>query len=245
MKRANILNQKIEKIFEKKQNHDLSIRLKTIKPQINIQCPKSFLLHKTLFHNCKTEHNTIYNTMKKRSKEKNQSSPHNKLLKTSKSPFKFHFHLNKSDLSSSKNNTLFKGKSFTENTTFDKTFNLNKRINQKSSVYSLSQWKKDFKQSRVYKKISCEYPSINFIGKAKRNMKHNYGFSPNVDYNIFSATKFKPFTPFEEENSKGSNSLNKKKKKRRFNFSHRKNVNDEKEEQNKNKEKKNNITEQK
>ena len=66
-------------------------------------------------------------------------------------------------------------------------------------------------------------------------MKHNYGFSPNVDYNIFSATKFKPFTPFEEENSKGSNSLNKRKKKRKFNFSHRKNVNDKKEEENKTK----------
>ena len=97
---------------------------------------------------------------------------------------------------------------------------MSKRINEKNSVYSLSQWEKDFKKSRIYKKISCEYPSINFVGRPKREFKHNYAFSPKVDYNIFNGIKFRPFKSFENGNNKRSNSLNKnnKKKKRVFAF---------------------------
>lgn len=100
---------------------------------------------------------------------------------------------------------------------------MSKRINEKNSVYSLSQWKKDFKKSRVYKKISCEYPSINFV-KPKKNLKFNIPLSfPNVDdnYNIFKEIKFKPFTSFlEDEKTKRNDSFKKfsKNKKRHFKF---------------------------
>ena len=50
MKRTNILNPKIVKILKIKQNKDLYIRIKTIKPQVNVQCPESFIFYKTLFH---------------------------------------------------------------------------------------------------------------------------------------------------------------------------------------------------
>ena len=61
MKRANISNRKIEKIFRIKQNQDLSIRLKTIKPQVNVQCPESFIFYKTLFHSDKIQPATCKN----------------------------------------------------------------------------------------------------------------------------------------------------------------------------------------
>ncbi len=57
MKRTNILNPKIEKILRIKQNQDLSIRIKTIKPQVNVQCPESFIFYKTLFHSDKIQSN--------------------------------------------------------------------------------------------------------------------------------------------------------------------------------------------
>jgi hypothetical protein len=131
--------------------------------------------------------------------------------------------LNTSSINSSKKNNnlvgtnLTKGNSFVESP-ISGNFDLKKRINEKNSVYSISQWKKDFKRSRVYKKISCEYPTINFVAKPKRKIKHNFIFSPTKDFNIFSGIRFKPFESFqEEENSKGSKSksLSRKKKKRR------------------------------
>ena len=61
MKRANISNRRIEKIFRIKQNQDLSIRLKTIKPQVNVQCPESFIFYKTLFHSDKIQPTTCKN----------------------------------------------------------------------------------------------------------------------------------------------------------------------------------------
>ena len=167
-----------------------------------------------------------------------------------KSPFKTH--LNTSGNNTIKTNKFFKtniirGKSFIESTIFDKNFNLTKRINEKNSVYSLSQWKKDFKKSRIYKKISCEYPSINFVAKPKRKFTQNYAFSPKVDYNIFNGIKFKPFTSFENENNKESNSFNKshKKKKKHFVFTAIKDINKKNDEKNKNKEKKDNINDKK
>ena len=167
-----------------------------------------------------------------------------------KSPFKTH--LNTSGNNTIKTNKFFKtniirGKSFIESTIFDNNFNLTKRINEKNSVYSLSQWKKDFKKSRIYKKISCEYPSINFVAKPKRKFTQNYAFSPKVDYNIFNGIKFKPFTSFENENNKESNSFNKshKKKKKHFVFTAIKDINKKNDEKNKNKEKKDNINDKK
>ena len=111
----------------------------------------------------------------------------------------------------------------------------------------MSQWKKDFKKSRIYKKISCEYPSINFVAKPKRKFTQNYAFSPKVDYNIFNGIKFKPFTSFENENNKGSNTFNKshKKKKKHFVFTAIKNIDKKNDEKNKNKEKEDNINDKK
>ena len=71
---------------------------------------------------------------------------------------------------------------------------------------------KDFKRSRIYKKISCEYPSINFVAKKKRAFKSNYQFTPNKDINMFNAMNFKPCSSLEDdENSEGSNTKRKKK----------------------------------
>lgn len=132
----------------------------------------------------------------------------------------FYYHLNTSGSNSVKKNNLktpkiIRGNSFIEQPVYGKKFDLNKRINEKNAVYSLSQWKKDFKKNRVYKKISCEYPSINFVAKPKRKFKHNYAFSPTHNHNIFNEIRFKPFESFDNDDSKGNNSFNKKKKKKR------------------------------
>lgn len=152
--------------------------------------------------------------------EKKQYSP-NKKIKTVYSPFQFN--LNSSGSNSTKNNSyLKKGKSFTENNRFVQNYNSFGKMNQKSD-YNLSKLKKDFKRSRIYKKISCEFPSINFISKRKKNAKQNYGFTPKTCHNLFNDVRFKPFTPCIEEDSKKDSSFNKKsrKKLRNLKFLHR------------------------
>lgn len=57
MKRANILNKRIETLFQVKQNQDLAAKIKTMKPLVNIKCPESFLFYKTQFHTYKTQPN--------------------------------------------------------------------------------------------------------------------------------------------------------------------------------------------
>lgn len=57
MKRANILNPKIEQILRKKQNQNLFTKLKTMKPLVNIECPESFIFYQTTFHSYKTQPN--------------------------------------------------------------------------------------------------------------------------------------------------------------------------------------------
>ena len=147
----------------------------------------------------------------------------------------FHFHLNTSGNGSliskkeNKNNTnkflsplIIRGRSFLNTSIFGDKYNLTKKIIEKGPVYNLSQWKKDFKRSRIYKKISCEYPSINFVKKPKRKFKDNYAFCPKNDINMFTGIRFKPFESFEEDNSKGSNNSSKnKKKKRNLTFLHK------------------------
>ena len=56
MKRETVLNKKIEKMLHAKQTKNMFTKLKTIKPQVNIQCPESFLFYKTQFHS-KTQPN--------------------------------------------------------------------------------------------------------------------------------------------------------------------------------------------
>ena len=55
MKRPNILNTKIEQILRKKQNHNLFTKLREMKPQVDIQCPESFIFFKTTFQSYKTQ----------------------------------------------------------------------------------------------------------------------------------------------------------------------------------------------
>lgn len=100
---------------------------------------------------------------------------------------------------------------------FGDNFSLTKRINEKSSVYSREQWKKDFKRSRIYKKISCEYPSINFVAKKKRKLNSNYIFGSKQELNYLGKISFKPYSSVDgdDEASIGSSSnknssLNKK-----------------------------------
>ena len=57
MKKANILSPKIEQILRKKENHNLFIKLKSMKPLINIDCPESFLFYQTTFHSKKKKKN--------------------------------------------------------------------------------------------------------------------------------------------------------------------------------------------
>lgn len=59
MKRKCILNPKLEKILQKKQHIDLSIRLKSMKPQVDAQCPESFVFYKTLFRPDKIQQNSL------------------------------------------------------------------------------------------------------------------------------------------------------------------------------------------
>ena len=152
--------------------------------------------------------------------EKKKYSP-NKKIKTVHSPVQFH--LNSSGSNSLKNNSnLKKGKSFTENNRFVQNFNSFGKMYQKSD-YNLSKLKKDFKRSRIYKKISCEFPSINFISKRKKKAKQNYGLTPKTCHNLFNDVRFKPFTPCIEEDSKKDSSFNKKsrKKLRNLKFLHK------------------------
>ncbi len=58
MKKASILNPKIEQIVRKKQNSILFTKLREMKPLVNIQCPESFIFYKTSFHPNKTQANS-------------------------------------------------------------------------------------------------------------------------------------------------------------------------------------------
>ena len=55
MKRIKILNKRIEKYFQKKNDQDLMTKLKTIKPVVNIKCPESYIFYKTQFLSYQTE----------------------------------------------------------------------------------------------------------------------------------------------------------------------------------------------
>ena len=210
MKRIKILNKRIEQIFQKKQDQDLITKLKTIKPTIDIKCPESYLFFKTQFFSYKTEpkkleQKCIVNVKKKlkvkskliiKARNKKESIPLNLLSNSSNN--------------SNKNNILkhfISGRNLYENSKiFDDNMNLSKRIKEKSSYYSLSQWKKDFKKSRIYKKISCEYPSINFVGKPRRLIKKNQEISPKKFINVFNDVKFIPLNSFSSDKKRSDSS---------------------------------------
>ena len=67
------------------------------------------------------------------------------------------------------------------------------------SVFSLSEWEKDFQKSQNYKKNICAYPSIDFHKSVQRkiekekneNQKIYYNTTVNFSNNLFNKTKFK------------------------------------------------------
>jgi len=135
----------------------------------------------------------------------------------------FDFHFNNL-LNANYNNNLGKLDKGMSNAYLGDNFTLTKRITEKGPVYSRAQWQKEFKMSRIYKKISCEYPSINFVAKKKRNLKSNFVFGSKKEDNILGEISFRPFASFDNNNcSSGSGSsstrktrsITKKRRKRR------------------------------
>lgn len=224
MKRIKILNKRIEQYFQKKHDQELITKLKTIKPTINIKCPESYIFFKTQFNSYKTEPRKIEQKLPVVNNKKRKKIKTKLIIKARNRKENLPLNLlsNSSNNYNNKNNNILKhllgGKSIHENSKIlDDNFNLSKRIKEKSSYYSLSQWKKDFKKSRVYKKISCEYPSINFVGKTKRKIKtKNQEMSPTKFINAFSDVKFIPISSFSSGNKRSSsNSRDKDKDKNR------------------------------
>ncbi len=234
MKRTKILNRRIEQIFKKKQDHDLVTKLKTIKPTIDVKCPESYVFFKTQFYPNKTEpKNHILEQKKKIVNIKKRMKIKTKLIiKARNKDEKLPLHLlssnNSNNNSNIKNhnalNHFISGRSLFETSKlFDDNANFSKRIKEKNSYYSLSQWKKDFKKSRVYKKISCEYPSINFVGKPKRKLKiKNQELSPRRIKNVFEDVRFVPISSFLSEHKRSENNSKEKIKTDIFNKIRRK-----------------------
>jgi len=234
MKRMKILNRRIEQIFKKKQDHDLVTKLKTIKPTIDVKCPESYVFFKTQFYPNKTEpKNPILEQKKKIVNIKKRMKIKTKLIikarnKDEKLPLPLLSSNNSNNNSNIKNhnalNHFISGRSLFETSKlFDDNANFSKRIKEKNSYYSLSQWKKDFKKSRVYKKISCEYPSINFVGKPKRKLKRkNQELSPRRIKNVFDDVRFVPISSFLSEHKRSENNSKEKIKTDTFNKIRRK-----------------------
>jgi hypothetical protein len=234
MKRTKILNRRIEQIFKKKQDHDLVTKLKTIKPTIDVKCPESYVFFKTQFYPNKTEPKNPYLEQKKKivNIKKRMKIKTKLIIKARNKDEKLPLHLlssnNSNNNSNIKNhnalNHFISGRSLFETSKlFDDNANFSKRIKEKNSYYSLSQWKKDFKKSRVYKKISCEYPSINFVGKPKRKLKRkNQELSPRRMKNVFEDVRFVPISSFLSEHKRSENNSKEKIKTDTFNKIRRK-----------------------
>ena len=232
MKRIKILNKRIEQIFKKKQDHDLVTKLKTIKPTIDVKCPESYVFFKTQFYSYKTEPKNLEQIKKIVNIKKKMKIKTKFIIKARNKDERLPLHLlsnsNSNNNSNTKNNKalnhFISGRSLFETSKlFDDNANFTRRIKEKNSYYSLSQWKKDFKKSRVYKKISCEYPSINFVGKPKRKLKRkNQEFSPRRVKNVFDDVRFVPLSSFLSENKGSENNSKEKIKTRTLNKIRRK-----------------------
>ena len=232
MKRIKILNKRIEQIFKKKQDHDLVTKLKTIKPTIDVKCPESYVFFKTQFYSYKTEPKNLEQIKKIVNIKKKMKIKTKFIIKARNKDEKLPLHLlsnsNSNNNSNMKNNKalnhFISGRSLFETSKlFDDNANFSRRIKEKNSYYSLSQWKKDFKKSRVYKKISCEYPSINFVGKPKRKLKRkNQELSPRRIKNVFDDVRFVPLSSFLSENKGSENNSKDKIKTRTLNKIRRK-----------------------
>ena len=73
------------------------------------------------------------------------------------------------------------------------------KIKKKGSVFKITNWEKDFRQTRKYIKNICYYPSINFHKTTQRklelekntNQKSYNNTAINFQNNMFSRTRFK------------------------------------------------------
>ena len=75
----------------------------------------------------------------------------------------------------------------------------------------------------MYKKISCEYPSINFVAKKKRKLNANHIFGSKKELNYLGEISFKPYSSIDGDDdasigsssNRKNSSLTKKKNKKR------------------------------
>ena len=207
MKRIKILNKRIERILQKKTDQDLISKLKSIKPTINIKCPESYLFFKTQFSTYKTEPKKFEQKLPPVKTQRRIKFSTKLIIKerNKKENHPFNLFQNSSN-TFNRNNSFLKhyisGKNiFDKSKIFDDNMNLSKRIREKSSFYSLSQFKEDFKRSREYKKISCEYPSINFISNTKKVIKRNHEVLPDKCINALGDVKFVPISSLSSDNN--------------------------------------------
>ena len=97
-----------------------------------------------------------------------------------------------------------------------------KRLNEKTSVYNVDKWKKDYEASQYYKRSHCQYPSIDFY-KTQRcgsfgNMFTNVSKN-NTKKNFYSKTQYsKHFTNFNNNTNNTGNSVRKRKKFEDFSY---------------------------
>jgi hypothetical protein len=114
----------------------------------------------------------------------------------------FQYKPNSSNLNFSKTSYSL-GKSLVNNISLtNENRKLHDRINQKSSIYSVSKMDEQYKKSLEYKKNLCQFTSIDFgyivrksqkVKAKKKNILQSIG---NYN-NIYNATRFKPFIAFD------------------------------------------------
>ena len=87
-----------------------------------------------------------------------------------------------------------------------------KRLNEKTSVYNIDKWNKDYQASQYYKRSHCQYPSIDFY-KTQRcgslgNMFNNASKN-NTKKNFYSKTQYSK--NFNNTNNTGNSGRKRKK----------------------------------
>ena len=96
-----------------------------------------------------------------------------------------------------------------------------KRLNERTSVYNVDKWNRDYEASQYYKRSHCQYPSIDFYKTQKcssfGNMLNNGRKNNNSKNNFYSKTQYSK-NGFNYTN----NITNKSKKRKKFeDFSYR------------------------
>ena len=93
-----------------------------------------------------------------------------------------------------------------------------KRLNERTSVYNVDKWNRDYEASQYYKRNHCQYPSIDFY-KTQRSGSFGNIFS-NISKNSTKRDFFSK-THYSNGNSFGKSGSTIKKKKRFEEFSYR------------------------